>query len=52
MWEQIFDGEVRPQALLYRHGDSIVLSVDLTTFERQGMGAVRALQLGDAPSTI
>lgn len=52
VWEQIFDGEVRPQALLYRPGDSIVLFVDLTTFERQGMGAVRALQLGDAPSTI
>ena len=52
VWEQTFDGEVRPQALMYRPGDSIVFFVDLTTFERQGMGAVRALQLANAPSVI
>ena len=47
VWEQVENGEVRPQALLYGQGDSIAQFVDLTNFERQGTGAVRALQLGD-----
>lgn len=52
VWEQVENGEVRPQALLYRSRDSIAQFVDLPLFERQGTGAIRSLQLGSSIDSI
>lgn len=35
-------GGRRPEAILYRNGDSVVFFADLATIERQGSGALRA----------
>lgn len=52
VWEQAIDGAVRPQALLYAEGRTIAFFVDLASFERQGMGAVRAVQLGGSVESV
>ncbi len=52
VWHQVVSGEVRPRALLYASGSQIVYFAELDSLERQGTGALRAVSLGQAISTI
>ena len=52
VWDQVISGEVRPRALLYSPGSSIVYFAELDALERQGTGALRAVSLGQPVGTI
>lgn len=46
LYEEEADGAIRPRAIMYRPGDSLVYFAELDALERQGMGALRARTLG------
>ena len=52
VWEQVIAGDVRPRALLYSPGSSIVYFAELDALERQGTGALRAVSLGQAVGSV
>lgn len=52
LWDAVESELVRPKALLWQPGQSIVYFADLTNIERQGSGAMRALPLGSAIESV